>query len=253
MTAWTAPRTWVVAEKLFASLLNTHVRDNLLYVKEVLAGTHTDKIPNAAFTDGTIDGGKLIAASVLDAQLASGIDGAKLTAATVTPAKLSSFLLVGAEFRTGVSVPSGDPGAVADTLSIFTNKSNADHEVVFFNNNTSPTAGALEFAFWQRAYATTAMTLGINNDGKLTGKGFYDSGQFSMAGGAGSNVTLNPSFPVGVEGPRFVWGLYGATNVTVNAPIGIGGNLSLSGVTSGTITVTKAGAAAAFGHVWAIY
>lgn len=31
--AWTAPRTWVVGEILTAALLNTHLRDNLLYLK----------------------------------------------------------------------------------------------------------------------------------------------------------------------------------------------------------------------------
>ena len=35
--AWTAPRTWVVGEVVTAAVQNTHVRDNLLYLK-----THTD-------------------------------------------------------------------------------------------------------------------------------------------------------------------------------------------------------------------
>src|SRR5690349_11167290 len=33
-TSWTAPRTWVALETVTASLLNTHLRDNLLYLKE---------------------------------------------------------------------------------------------------------------------------------------------------------------------------------------------------------------------------
>ncbi len=35
--AWTAPRTWAVGEVVTAAMQNTHVRDNLLYLK-----THTD-------------------------------------------------------------------------------------------------------------------------------------------------------------------------------------------------------------------
>lgn len=34
MTAWTAPRTWVHAELVTASLFNTHIRDNELHLKE---------------------------------------------------------------------------------------------------------------------------------------------------------------------------------------------------------------------------
>lgn len=32
--AWTAPRTWVAAENVTAALLNTHLRDNLLALKD---------------------------------------------------------------------------------------------------------------------------------------------------------------------------------------------------------------------------
>lgn len=32
--AWTSPRTWVPGEKVLASLLNAHLRDNLLHLKE---------------------------------------------------------------------------------------------------------------------------------------------------------------------------------------------------------------------------
>ena len=32
--AWTAPRTWVVAEIVTASVMNTHVRDNLLALSQ---------------------------------------------------------------------------------------------------------------------------------------------------------------------------------------------------------------------------
>lgn len=37
--AWSTPRTWVAGEVVTASLLNTHVRDNLNHVRNVLLGT----------------------------------------------------------------------------------------------------------------------------------------------------------------------------------------------------------------------
>lgn len=42
--AWTAPRTWVVSEVVTAALMNTHVRDNLLFLKSdpvIASGTLT--------------------------------------------------------------------------------------------------------------------------------------------------------------------------------------------------------------------
>jgi hypothetical protein len=40
--AWTTPRTWVSGEIVTAALMNTHVRDNLTYLKNVLSGHATD-------------------------------------------------------------------------------------------------------------------------------------------------------------------------------------------------------------------
>lgn len=37
--AWTAPRTWVAAETVTASLMNTHIRDNELALLGGLVGT----------------------------------------------------------------------------------------------------------------------------------------------------------------------------------------------------------------------
>lgn len=34
--AWTSPRTWAAAEALTAALLNTHLRDNLLWLRDRL-------------------------------------------------------------------------------------------------------------------------------------------------------------------------------------------------------------------------
>lgn len=161
--------------------------------------------------------------------------------------------LNGCELRVGKSVPGGDPGVIADTLSIFTNKSNADHEIVFFNDTTSPSAGALEFAFWQRAYSTTAMTLGITNDGKLTGKGFYDSGELSMA----ASATTSPAHGLGAK-PRFVFGYWSATTGEVagtaaTGSIGLpGATVSLTSVSSTTIVVQNTAGATRYARVLAL-
>jgi hypothetical protein len=49
---WTSPRTWVVAEVVTAALLNTHVRDNLTYLKDILDGVQNQTIqPTYAATD----------------------------------------------------------------------------------------------------------------------------------------------------------------------------------------------------------
>ncbi len=50
MCAWTAPRTWVPSELVTAALMNTHVRDNLTYLKAFLglfdlADPNADRIP----------------------------------------------------------------------------------------------------------------------------------------------------------------------------------------------------------------
>jgi len=46
MTDWTNPRTWTVAELVTKAMLDTHLRDNSLYLKEQIdaAGTLTDLI-----------------------------------------------------------------------------------------------------------------------------------------------------------------------------------------------------------------
>ena len=46
--AWTAPRTWVTGELVTAAMMNTHVRDNLDYLK-----TEADLIPNCTHAEVT--------------------------------------------------------------------------------------------------------------------------------------------------------------------------------------------------------
>lgn len=43
--AWTAPRTWTTGELVTAAIMNTHIRDNQLYLK-----TEVDKIDDCVFS-----------------------------------------------------------------------------------------------------------------------------------------------------------------------------------------------------------
>lgn len=56
--AWTSPRTWVTSEMVTAAIMNTHVRDNLLFLYElpdlvVASITHTSS-PYTAATSNVI-------------------------------------------------------------------------------------------------------------------------------------------------------------------------------------------------------
>ena len=50
--AYTTPRTWTAAEKVTAALMNTHVRDNLLFLATNEFGSYTSS-STAAVTTGT--------------------------------------------------------------------------------------------------------------------------------------------------------------------------------------------------------
>ena len=53
--AWTAPRTWVAAEQPPAATLNTHIKDNLAYLKDrIQSGTVTITTVAAGTADGVI-------------------------------------------------------------------------------------------------------------------------------------------------------------------------------------------------------
>lgn len=61
LAGWTTPRTWVTSELVSASLLNTHVRDNLDYLKTEQDTIKTDRaqildVETTHVTGGTSDG-----------------------------------------------------------------------------------------------------------------------------------------------------------------------------------------------------
>lgn len=53
MTAWTTPPTWTTETPTNATNLNKHTQDET-YLKEVLDGTNTTKIPSAALSADAI-------------------------------------------------------------------------------------------------------------------------------------------------------------------------------------------------------
>lgn len=57
MTAWTTPRTWATGEVVTETMLNTHVRDNLLHLKEhVTATSNVHGAPTGAYVLSTKHG-----------------------------------------------------------------------------------------------------------------------------------------------------------------------------------------------------
>lgn len=55
--AWTTPRTWVAGETVTASLMNTHVRDNLDYLKTQADNSILKTGPIYATATGTLNTG----------------------------------------------------------------------------------------------------------------------------------------------------------------------------------------------------
>jgi hypothetical protein len=53
--AWTTPRTWAASETVTASLMNTHLRDNLNYLKTEVDGGLTMSKGGTFFNDNGID------------------------------------------------------------------------------------------------------------------------------------------------------------------------------------------------------
>lgn len=64
------------------------------WTQEVIAGTNTDKIPDAALAAG-IDGGKLLGGTVYDSKIATGINGAKVTTNTLPGGSIQDLSIVG--------------------------------------------------------------------------------------------------------------------------------------------------------------
>lgn len=90
--AWTAPKTWNVKEKVTAALLNLHLRDNLVFLYDVVTGASVTKIGNTAIADGAITTNKVTDFHITTAKIAEGgVTTSKLPDGAVTNAKIASL------------------------------------------------------------------------------------------------------------------------------------------------------------------
>lgn len=91
--------------------------------------------------------------------------------------------------------------------------------------------------------------------GKLTGLGFFDSGEFTLT--AGASTTVVPSFPATQVGPRFVHGLFGIASANNTSPIShtttATTTVRFTFIQSNAITVNNGTGSTQFCRVWAIW
>lgn len=106
--SWTAPRTWVAGETVTASLINTHLRDNLLALFTPSSGWPANPIVKAGVISATTDGGGHLAITFPTAfpnsvfiVLATGFDANSLNVSvtTFTTTTLQLFFNVAAVVR----------------------------------------------------------------------------------------------------------------------------------------------------------
>jgi len=145
--AWTTPRTWVDGEIVTADIMNTHVRDNLDYLKERLDGTATQYVRTA--TDYTTTSTTLTAVDGTNMALALTTDGSDVLVTFTGYASISTgtedltmAVLVDAtpyEIITQELSGAANPFAVSFTY-IFTGLSAAAHTFTLQWKTTGATA-----------------------------------------------------------------------------------------------------------------
>lgn len=139
--AWTTPKTWAVREKVTAALMNTHLRDNLAWLRGMLDGTGS----------GTL----------------------------TTPGNLN----------------------VSNDVDFNLQKLSATQPILSFDGNDYIEYNRTANTFILRIAGANKLTLDTN--GLLTGAGFFESTEYSVANGATQNI------PHGFTGtPRDVEGRY---------------------------------------------
>jgi len=86
--AWVTPMTFLASVVLTSAQLNTHLRDNVMYLKGVVEGSSADKIPNSAFYTNNIGGDRIVDNSLAETKLAGGIPGVKMADNSIADSKL---------------------------------------------------------------------------------------------------------------------------------------------------------------------
>lgn len=195
--SWSTPATAVTGDVIPASFWNTNGRDNLNYLKGLLSGSATDPVTLAALL--TLNAGVVAAGGV---GLASGANFGN------TP-----------------------PPASDSRVYIGWNITNGGRDGAIVVNDTGP------LLIYSKPGGVLTAILSIGTDGKLTGKGFYDSGEFVVT--TNSSVTLNH----GLGGqPRRLLGYHGGgtpTNTMRMNALGISGEVGISSATVTQIVVVN--------------
>lgn len=195
MTTWTSPRTWAPGV-LTSAALNTDVRDNELYLKEVIGGTNADKIPGAA-----------------------------LATLLALPAS--------AEFYSPSSGVAGRIQWVGDQVFYFEN-ARWDGTNWVRDDTTRPAwvmrlgySGDDQFYIKRAAAGANPITwttlLAIDNVGKITGKGIFTSVETSIANGVQASIAHGFGSP-----PRFIFGFYNVAAVGIAWPAPSGNAIGVS-------------------------
>lgn len=266
--AWTSPRTWTVGEKLTAALLNTHLRDQLLYLKGVIDGSGSDKItPTALNLTSTASlqmyNSSLLSSasgSIVEISRALGNDGANtntlrtllvraaagvgwattawrlafdVDAGLVVPAYLElgngySLLVIGTKiYKFDSAGLTTLPGAVTVGGLVKLPATTGSKLDLYGDGLNNYQIGVASARLWQKgqgniSFYDSADTPGasatrLNLDtstGQLTGKAFYDSGEFTVT--AGAYVSLVPGWNAPA---RSVIGIYNTASGVERYPM----------------------------------
>lgn len=216
--AWTSPRTWNVGDKVTAALMNTHLRDNLQALYNVLSGAASAFGPSFTLNDGilglSVNGGSLPRLTLdtndyleydrganvwrfrVGGTVVGMIDGAgNFTATKGVYSGPTGHLVAGGNM--GGYPP---PTTVDSKVYIGWNWGNGTRDGTFFINDSGP------FYVYNKNGTTPVLILSVDATGKVGGKGFYDSGEIAI----GPNGSALLAHGLGKR-PRFVFGYQSAT------------------------------------------
>ncbi len=188
MTSWTSPRTWVAnVTAITASALNTDIRDNESYLKEVIAGTNSDKVPGPALSSALAIPGT--------ATVTNNGNGHDFSVGPDTASRYSRmFTIDGLLYVTN--------NAYWDGAAWQRDSTSYPSWLMLLGSNT-PSASVNSWTIQYAASASGAITwttrLGLDTAGKLTGAGYYVSAEQTIT----SPNTVTVSHGLGAK-PRFV-------------------------------------------------
>lgn len=204
---------------LGAAEWNVNCLQQARWTQEVLAGTNADKIGGAAMTD---------------------------------PFDLTGHTLLAG--KNGAAHPT--PSAAVGALGVNWNHSAAGGEVNLYNTYNTPSGTA--FDFWAYNGTTWLQLLILSLAGKLTGKGFYDSGEVTLANGGIVTLThglgARPRYYAGVY--NTVAGTTGDASTTAMTPVSIhpiaATALRVNWINNASINLVNDGASTAYFRVFAM-